>query len=266
MIGVAAIGGGSGDVATVCATGGRAVDRRAASVDDRPMDARAGRWARVSVGAGALVLLLTVLSAVVHPARACGGLSDRYPPIIAFELARDGADLAALFGGPGACRDRLIAAMDLANVIDLAAFLPAYALFLAAWFRCRRGGAPAAARWGVAIVVGAALADVLENVCLLALTPGLDPASPWLARLPWVTGVKWLGLGAAAAVAATIFARGGRWSRVGAALCALAPVATVLATLAPARFGPVVSLGVAAGWLACLIDAARRARVTAPAA
>lgn len=67
-------------------------------------------------------------------------------------------------------------------------------------------------------------------------------------------------------MAATIFARGGRWSRVGAALCALAPVATVLATLAPARFGPVVSLGVAAGWLACLIDAARRARVTAPAA
>jgi hypothetical protein len=118
----------------------------------------------VSVAAGALVLLLTVLSAVVHPARACGGLSDRYPPIIAFELARDGRDLTALFGGPGACRDRLIAAMDLANVIDLAAFLPAYALFLAAWFRCRRGGAPAAARWGVAIVVGAALADVLENV------------------------------------------------------------------------------------------------------
>jgi len=104
-------GGGSGDVATVCATGGRAVDRRAASVDDRPMDARAGRWARVSVAAGALVLLLTVLSAVVHPARACGGLSDRYPPIIAFELARDGRDLTALFGGPGACRDRLIAAI-----------------------------------------------------------------------------------------------------------------------------------------------------------
>ena len=185
---------------------------------------------------------------------------------LAFELARDGRDLTALFGGPGACRDRLIAAMDLANVIDLAAFLPAYALFLAAWFRCRRGGAPAAARWGVAIVIGAALADVLENVCLLALTPGLDPASPWLARLPWVTGVKWLGLGAAAAVAATIFARGGRWSRVGAALCALAPAATIAATLAPARFGPVVSLGVAAGWLACLVDAARRARVTAPAA
>lgn len=230
------------------------------------MDARARRWARVSVGAGAVVLLLTVLSALVQPARACGGLSERYPPIIAFELARDGRDLAALFGPPGACRDRLVAAMDLANVVDLAAFLPAYALFLAAWFACRRGAAPRAARLGGTIVVAAALADVLENVCLMALTPELDPASPWLARLPWVTGVKWLGLGAAAAVAAAIHARGGRWGRIGAGLCALAPLATVAATIDPPRFGPVVSLGVAAGWIACLVDAARRARVTAPAA
>lgn len=246
--------------------GAGAVDPGAGAVDDRAMDARARRWARVSVGAGALVLLLTVLSAAVHPARACGGLSERYPPIIAFELARDGRDLAALFGPPGACRDRLVAAMDLANVIDLAAFLPGYALFLAAWFACRRGAAPRAARLGVAIVVGAAAADVLENVCLLALTPGLDPASPWLARLPWITGVKWLGLGAAAVVAAVIFARGGRWGRAAAALCALAPLATVAATIDPARFGPVVSLGVAASWIACLVDATRRARVTAAAA
>ncbi|MBK7073491.1 MAG: hypothetical protein IPH44_14430 [Myxococcales bacterium] len=230
------------------------------------MDARARRWARVSVGAGAVVLLLAVVSALLPQPRPCGDLPDRYPPIIAFELARDGRDLVALFGPPGACRDRMVAAMDTANVVDLAAFLPAYALFLAAWFACRRGAAPRAARLGAAIVVGAALADVLENVCLLALTPGLDPASPWLARLPWVTGVKWLGLGAAATVAAAIHARGGRWGRLGAALCALAPLATVAATIDPPGFGPVVSLGVAAGWIACLVDAARRARVTAPAA
>ena len=69
---------------------------------------------------------------------------------------------------------------------------------------------------------------------------------------------------AAAAVAAAIEARGGRWGRIGAGLCALAPLATVAATIDPSRFGPVVSLGVAAGWIACLVDAARR--VTAPAA
>ena len=128
------------------------------------MDARARRWARVSVGAGAVVLLLAVVSALLPQPRPCGDLPDRYPPIIAFELARDGRDLVALFGPPGACRDRMVAAMDTANVVDLAAFLPAYALFLAAWFACRRGAAPRAARLGAAIVVGAALADVREQM------------------------------------------------------------------------------------------------------
>jgi hypothetical protein len=165
VVGVAAIGGategdrhgvtvtprgvgGSAGAATVwCNRPPGAVDPRRGAVDDRAMDARARRWARVSVGAGAVVLLLAVVSALLPQPRPCGDLPDRYPPIIAFELARDGRDLVALFGPPGACRDRMIAAMDTANVVDLAAFLPAYALFLAAWFACRRGAAPARRGW-----------------------------------------------------------------------------------------------------------------------
>ncbi|MBK9963300.1 MAG: hypothetical protein IPP06_18845, partial [Saprospiraceae bacterium] len=68
-------------------------------------------------------------------------------------------------------------------------------------------------------------------------------------------------------VAAAIHAAAaGAGGRAAAALCALAPLATVAATIDPPRFGPVVSLGVAASWIACLVDAARRARVTAAAA
>lgn len=217
-------------------------------------------WARISVAAAAVVLALTAASTLVARPRACGGLADGYPPIIAFELARDGRDLTALFGAPGPCRDRLVAAMDTANVVDLAAFLPAYALFLIAWFAARRGDGARWARAGVAVVAIAAVADVLEDVCLLALTPRLDPASPWLARLPWITGVKWLALGAVGALAAARLARGGGVARLGAALCLAAPVVTVAAMIDPHRFGPVVSAAVAASWIVCLIDAVRRAR------
>lgn len=237
------------------------VDRPAGAADDRAMDLQARRWARISVAAGAVVLLLALASALVPAAKPCGGLPKRYPPIIAFELARDGHDLEALFGDrPGPCRTAMVSAMDTANVVDLAAFIPAYALFLAAWFLSRRGGAAGAARLGVGVVVAAAVCDVLENVCLLALTPEIDPASPWLGRLAWITGGKWLGLAGAAVVAAAILVRGRGWARVGAAACLLSPVAVVAALIAPPTFGPVVSLGVALAWIACLVDGARRVR------
>ena len=211
------------------------------------------RWARISLGAVALLLILTAISLVAKPSP-CGGLAASYPPIVAFELARDGADLAAIFGEPGACRDDMVKAMDLANVVDLAAFIPAYALFLIAWFAAQRGRSRRWAIGGITIAIVAALGDVVENVCLFALTPELDAHSPWLARLPWVTGVKWLALGAAGVCAAAILARGRRIaSRIGAVVCLAAPITTIGAMAAPATFGPIVATGVAASWIVCLV-------------
>ena len=90
------------------------------------------------------------------------------------------------------------------------------------------------------------------------LTPQLDTASPWFALLPWATGIKWLALGAAAAVAATVYVKsaGARlWNLLAALMCAAAFLSTVAAIAMPSMFGPLVGLGVALSWIAYLITA-----------
>lgn len=242
-----------------------------ASLTDAPVRAARGlrRIHRLSVAAAAVVLALTAVSMTGRPTP-CGDLPARYPPIVAFELARSAADLEALFGGPdpavAPCRRTMIAAMDTVNHVDLALFTPGYALFLIAAFvgLRRRGRAWAGA--GIALAALAAVADVVENACLLGLTPALDPTSSWLALLPWATGVKWLALGGAGAVAAVALWSGPRrHHRVSAALCVLAPLATVAAVADPHRFGPLVGGAVGVSWLALLIDGVVQARAPLPA-
>ena len=90
------------------------------------------------------------------------------------------------------------------------------------------------------------------------LTPQLDPSSIWFTLLPWATGIKWLGLGVAGAIAAAIYVQssGARlWNYLAALLCAAAFLSTAAAIAAPAMFGPVVSLGVGLSWLVYLITA-----------
>lgn len=217
---------------------------------------------RIAVGAAGVVLLLTVASLFVGAPQPCGGLDDGYPPILAFELARTGADLRALFGAaPGPCRTALIDAFDTVNYVDLALFIPAYGTFLLAFFVGVRERGAALARAGLGFTVAAMLFDVLENVCLLALTRDLDGGARWLAILPWVTGVKWLALGDAGLVGGLLLARGGgRFARVGAVLCMAAPFVTLAAIVQPAQFGPYIALGVGASWLAFLVTAVAGAR------
>lgn len=231
-------------------------------------DARAiRRLHRTSVVAGAIVLALSLLSIATRPTP-CGGLPASYPPIVAFELARSGPDLHAIFGAKGGeCRAAMVEAMDRANVLDLAIFIPAYGLFLLAAFaglgRRGRPGAPT----GVAMAVVAMVGDVAENACLMRLTPELDASAGSLKLLPWVTAVKWLALGAAGAAAAVALWPGaGRRHRVAAGLCLLAPLATLAATAAPHRFGPALATGVAVSWLMLLVDGVVQARAPLPPA
>ena len=230
-----------------------------------PSAPRARTIHRVSVVAGLVVLGLALASIViVGPPRPCGALPARYPPIIAFELARSGADLHAIFGtAPGPCRSTMVAAMDAANLLDLALFTPAYGLFLLTAFvgLGRRGRALAGT--GARLAVLAVVADVLENLCLLGLVPAIDPTSRWLAILPFATGVKWLALGAAGAVACVGLWPGGRWAKLGAVLCLVTPIATVAAIADPHRFGPLVGAGVAVSWLAILADGLGQVRARA---
>lgn len=217
-------------------------------------------WARISLGAVAIVLGFVVLSAFVRPTP-CGGLPEHYPPILAFELARAQADLDAIFGdGPSACRDAMIAAMDQTNWIDLCVFMIAYGVFLFAWFASFRAERPGPAGVGMALVVIAVVFDGLEDACLLALTPEVRAEGLAFVLLPWMTGIKWLALGAIAIPEAMLLWPGGAAWRVAAVLAQLALVVTVGAMIAPATLGPLLTLAVAAAWVPCLVSAARRAR------
>lgn len=211
---------------------------------------------RISFAAGLLVLAVTLLSATQVPVRPCGNLPQNYAPIIAFELARSEADLHAIFGTQEPCRATVVERMDAINLVDVLVYIPVYGVFMAFFFFGMRSRNAALSTLGFRVCVVAALGDFAENACLMNLTPVLDPSSAWFALLPWATGVKWLGLGVAGAIAAAIHVKstGARaWNIVAACMCAAAFLSTVAAIAAPAKFGPIVSLGVGLSWLAYLI-------------
>jgi len=213
---------------------------------------------RISFAAGLLVLAVTLFGATQQPVQPCGNLPQNYAPIIAFELARSTADLEAIFGTQEPCRSGVVERMDAVNLVDVLVYIPAYGVFMAFFFLGMRGRHAALGTLGFRIAVVAALGDYAENACLMNLTPQLDPASVWFTLLPWATGIKWLGLGAAAAIAAAIYVKSSSarvWNYLAALLCAAAFVSTVAAMAAPAMFGPLVGLGVALSWLAYLFTA-----------
>lgn len=217
---------------------------------------------RISLAAGLLVLAVTLLSATQEPVRPCGNLPQNYAPIIAFELARSADDLQAIFGTQEPCRSSVVERMDAINLVDVLVYIPAYGVFMAFFFVGMRARSAALATLGLRVAVVAALGDFAENACLMTLTPAVDPSSAWFALLPWATGVKWLGLGVAAAIAAAIYAKsaGARaWNIVAALLCAAAFLSTAAAIAVPAMFGPSVGLGVGLSWLMYLITAAAAA-------
>jgi hypothetical protein len=213
---------------------------------------------RISFAAGLLVLALTLFSFTQEPVRPCGNLPQNYAPIIAFELARSSADLEAIFGTQEPCRTEIVERMDAINLVDVLVYIPVYGAFMAFFFLGMRGRHAALGTLGFRIAVIAALGDYAENACLMNLTPQLDPNSIWFTLLPWATGIKWLGLGVAGAIAAAIYVKssGARlWNYLAALLCAAAFLSTVAAIAAPAMFGPLVSVGVGLSWLVYLITA-----------
>jgi len=217
---------------------------------------------RISFAAGLLVLAVTLFSATQAPVRPCGNLPQNYAPIIAFELARSAADLEAIFGTQEPCRSEVVERLDAINLVDVLVYIPVYGVFMAFFFLGMRARHASLGTLGFRIAVLAALGDFAENACLMNLTPQLDPTSIWFTLLPWATGIKWLGLGVAGAIAAAIYVKssGARlWNYLAALLCAAAFLSTVAAIAVPARFGPLVSLGVGLSWLAYLITASAAA-------
>jgi hypothetical protein len=162
------------------------------------VSSEARSWARRSFALGLLTCAIAALLTPWSPKASCGSLPPSYPPILAFELALDSADLAALFGPAGACRDTMIANFRVVNLIDFG-YMPAYGGFLACAVRAlramtqraRAGSSvpPLLVLGGYAALV-APLADVIENICLL--TMDLEQPGSWMVVLMIATRAKFL--------------------------------------------------------------------------
>lgn len=141
------------------------------------------RWCLI---AGLAVLAITIIMLPWSPSHGCGP-PFAVSPIIAFELATDAADLAALFGPPGPCRAALIDDFRILNLIDYL-FVTAYGVMLVAAL------AALGARRGLIIAAALApLADAVENVALLVLDPGAPGG--WLTVLIIAVRIKFVLLG-----------------------------------------------------------------------
>ena len=221
---------------------------------------------RISLAAGLVVLALTVLSLLQTPPTPCGHLRAGYAPIIAFELARSQADFDAIFGtADDACRAAMIDRMDTTNWVDALLLVPVYSLFLIFFLVGMRTRQASLATFGIPVVLLASFGDYVENLCLMQLTANLDAQSFWASLLVWATGVKWLGLGAVSAIAASIYAQGQPRNLVAVIVCTLSAVLVVAAIVQPGKLGQLISPAVAIGWVTFLLTAAMGSK-SSPAA
>jgi hypothetical protein len=120
---------------------------------------------------------------------ACGTFagSGQLGPILAFELARTPADVAALFGSD-ACRATLVDAQIKGLWLDALGFIPSYTLFLVlAAIAASRGWAKRAI---VAMLLIAGLSDEIEGLLMARIMAHLPGTPGQLDTLWWAVHVK----------------------------------------------------------------------------
>lgn len=119
-------------------------------------------WWRCA-GAGLIVMAISIYFGLISNIEGCatdleaGNLGS----IIAFELVRMPADVAALFGTPP-CTGPFVAAMRHATWVDSLIFIPAYSAFLICALLALRGYGGSLASIGIA-AVAATMFDQLED-------------------------------------------------------------------------------------------------------
>jgi hypothetical protein len=172
---------------------------------------------------GAGVLALFAWFAAVVPSQTCsGGQPKGTSALLAYQLARTAADIDAVFGQESnPCRAAMIAALDLANKVDLIAFIAIYSGFFAFFFLAlMRSGAPSLARSGLVAVVFTLLCDVLETSVQLYITSSLPGSASSLVLLTIGSTGKFLGLAVVGVCAgAAMLAYGGVLGRLAGAAC-----------------------------------------------
>src|SRR5262245_10548188 len=184
----------------------------------------------VVLGVG--VFALSAWFATVVPGQTCSGQPAGTSAFLAYQLARTTADIEAVFGQQGdPCRAAMIAALDLANRVDLIAFIAVYSAFFASFFLALlRSGNVGLARIGFVVVAFTLVCDVLETSVQLYITSSLPGSATSLVLLTLGNTGKFLGLSLVGVCAgAARLARGGVLSRLAGAVCLAAGLMVLVA-------------------------------------
>ncbi len=193
------------------------------------------RWAfRLAVVAAVAMLVVATFMAITAPP--CNPLP--MSTLTAFELVRSAADLQRIFGEAGdACRTTLVPQLDHANVVDTFAYIPAYTAFfvLTAWGLGEKARGPA--KPAIYLALACAVADVLENLAMFALSATPDASSPWMMVLIVFTNLKWVGLAVVTMLCGVMLARRGGFGWVALLLCVLPLVPSIWALINPDAAG-----------------------------
>ncbi|HKP63549.1 MAG TPA: hypothetical protein VJV78_42735 [Polyangiales bacterium] len=189
------------------------------------------RWIRLL---GVIELGFVALLTTVSPHRIGPLPMGMRTPVLAFELARDEAEIERMFGPPSATRDDWLAQMRLATVIDYA-FLLAYGAFFAcaarALLRDAERRRPLHFAFGLACL--APLADMAENSFMLTILDTIDSSyAAALSGLAYATWIKWFALAVCVAcLCPTLFRHASFAARAAAVFGALALPVTLAALL-----------------------------------
>lgn len=190
---------------------------------------------------------------VAHPVE-----GDARDPIIAFEMVRDAAELRAVIGEDRASYAEIRDAIDKVNRVDFL-YMTVYGAFIALFFMAiaqQRNDR----RWLILSVVGivAMLADVRENMTLLALTQDGADVTPLIASLVSATWIKWFALGLTSLGAGYALFEDTSMPRLRliAMIVGLsASIFTCLAYLEPVKFPQYMALAVFLSWLLMVVYA-----------
>jgi len=218
---------------------------------------------------GVAVAAVFAWFAAVIPTQTCTGRQPRgTSAFLAYQLARTTADVEAIFGPEGdPCRAAMVASLNLANTMDLVAFIAIYSGFAACFFLAlKRSGSEGIARIGFVAVVFTLVCDVLETSMQLYITSSLPGSVTSLVFLTIGNTGKLLGLGIVGVCAgAAMLARGGLLGRLTGAACFVGALMVVIGlNYFPAQ--PGISVGTTLLWLAMWLYAAMAAVRGAPAA
>jgi len=194
---------------------------------------------------------LTVLS--IFPAEGHTVSPGYGGPVFAFEMAKDQADLIAVFGPEGDLdRASRIAQMNEGNLWDYP-FMLIYSLFMAAflWGAYRETGHKIwALLAGIAMLSGTA--DAVENLILLGLTKDLAVA-PNLGWLGYPVWTKFLSIMVCVCAAGVFMIRQSGWIWKVLGIAAIIGSMTIFAAfLAPETNGWLIRHGTGAGWFMML--------------